>query len=106
MNKVIGGTPQHSQSICVNCRAAQVVRGLADSSERVYCKAFNIPPIMPQPVLSCNIFDDKRMPSRWDMEQIAWVLVTNKAGKAIGFVSSEDFRKSQGPSAQPTTIGF
>lgn len=95
MNKVQGGTPQHGESMCLNCRTAQIVRGLADSSERVYCKAFSVPPIMPQPVLSCNYFDDKRIPSRWDMEQIAWVLVTNKAGKAVGFCSAEEFRRKQ-----------
>lgn len=106
MNKVQGGTPQHTESRCLTCRAAQIVRGLADSSERVYCKAFNLPPIMAQPVIQCNVYDDKRMPSRYDMEQIAWVLITNKAGKAIGFASAEDFRKQNGYGQPTAPIGF
>jgi hypothetical protein len=84
------------------------MRGLADSSERVYCRALQAqgrPITVQQPILACNTYDDRRLPSRYDMEQIAWVLVTNKAGKAIGFVSAEDFKKSN-MFGQPPTIGF
>ena len=106
MDKVIGGTPNHQESRCVTCRWAQIVRSLADSSERVYCRAIGGNAraiVMQQPIIDCNTYDDKRIPSRWDMEQIAWVLITNKAGKSIGFVSAEEFKRSQIP---PPQVGF
>lgn len=109
MNKVYGGTPNHSgESRCITCRHAIIYRGLADSSERTNCSI--LPNGQPrQPVIECNSYDDKRHPSRWDMEQIAWVLVTNKVGKAIGFVSAKDaqrIRDEGGDCEAPTTPGF
>lgn len=106
MNKVYGGTPIHTESRCITCRFAQIVRSLADSSERAYCKAGAQVMQVQQPVIACNIYDDKRQPSRFDMEEIAWVLVTNRAGKAIGFVSAEDFRKSKIGVGPTQPIGF
>jgi hypothetical protein len=108
--KVIGGTPVSGESLCKTCRAAQVIRGLADSSESVLCRVGSVPARIGMPIIECSLYDDKRQPSRWDMEQIAWVLVTNKAGKAIGFVSAADFQKSQQqqgtPSAPTNAPGF
>jgi hypothetical protein len=34
------------------------------------------------------------------MEKTAWVLLTKKAGRAIGFVTSEEFRKMEGEDAE------
>lgn len=106
MNKVIGGTPLiHSVSRCTTCRYAQVLSGISLSDVRVYCRMLgqNQPVQVRQPVYECNVYDDRRMPSRYDMEQIAWVLVTNKAGRSIGFVSAEEFRLRNN---MPPPVGF
>ena len=103
-NKVQGGTQQHWEHKCATCRNAQTIRGLAISNEVTYCRAFNNPFPIRDRITECSLYDDKRMPSRFDMEQIAWVLVTNKAGKAIGFVSAEDARKANSP--MPPQVGF
>jgi len=34
------------------------------------------------------------------MEKTAWVLLTKKAGRTIGFVTSEEFRKMEGEDAE------
>jgi hypothetical protein len=34
------------------------------------------------------------------MEKTAWVLLTKKAGRTIGFVTSEEFRKIEGEDAE------
>jgi hypothetical protein len=34
------------------------------------------------------------------MEQVAWVLLTKKAGRTIGFVTARQFREIEGDDAQ------
>ena len=82
------------------------MQGLAVTDERTLCGRFNPPVQVRGKMVQCSAYDDKRVPSRWDMEQIAWVLVTNKAGKAIGFVSAEEARRSSVPSPPTTQVGF
>ena len=104
MDKVERGTPLHSESLCRTCRYAQVMRGMAESQEMVVCKSVSMssgPFVLTTAISHCSSYDDKRIPSRWDMEQIAWVLVTKKTGRDIGFVSAEDFRKQQSIAMQP-----
>lgn len=104
MNKVLGGTPIiHSESRCTTCRWAQIVKGISASDVRVYCRfiSTNSAVLVRQPVYDCNSYDDRRMPSRYDMEQIAWVLVTDKLGRKIGFMSAEEFRRNQNPPGPP-----
>lgn len=36
-------------------------------------------------VTQCSQFDNKSVPSVWDMEQLAWIITTNSTGKATGF---------------------
>jgi hypothetical protein len=33
-------------------------------------------------VSQCSSYDDSRLPSKRDMEKIAWILLTKKAGEA------------------------
>lgn len=71
MDKVLGGTPRGFVSLCVTCRSAHIIRGM-NLQHEVFCRA------MPQltrigfPVENCSIYDDKRNPSLYEMEQIAW----------------------------------
>jgi len=52
------------------------------------------------PVSECSSYDDRGVPSRWDMEQIAWILVTKKAGRNIGFVTAKQFREIEDEDAE------
>lgn len=83
MNKVFGGTPQGSKSICLNCRNSQKIIGL-NFQTVVICRVSHPTMEMRFPVAECNIFDDKRVPSLYDMEQIAWEVKSRSRGK-VGF---------------------
>jgi hypothetical protein len=52
------------------------------------------------PVSQCSSYDDSRLPSKRDMEKIAWILLTKKAGRSIGFVTSKQFREIEGEDAE------
>ena len=86
--------------MCQTCRWAHIVKGFSASQEQIRCKWLRKHPMVPFPVSECSSYDDKRLPSRWDMEQIAWVLLTKKAGRPIGFVTAKQFRKIEGDDAE------
>jgi len=103
--KVIDGTAREGENLCATCRNAHIYKGARESSETVICGAPGVEPTrMLFPILSCNKYDDKRMPSRWDMEEIAWTLRTNKLGKAIGFTSPH--KGEDQPSTSQPGFGF
>ena len=91
-NQVKGGTPNYrSQPLCVTCRSATTMQGYSKSEYIVHCARFD--KNVPFPIYQCSGYDDKRQASVYDMKEIAWVLVTKKMGRDIGFVSAKDYRK-------------
>ena len=98
--KIKGGTPEGAQSLCVTCRWAHIVKGFSASQQQIYCRWLSHDPLVPFAVSQCNSYDDKRISSRRDMEQIAWILLTKKAGRNIGFVSAKQFREIEGEDAE------
>lgn len=84
-DKVRGGTPKTTVSACLNCRNAQVVRGM-NLQEVIYCRAAggNQPVRVGFPVTECSVFDDKRVPALYQMEEIAWTVQSRNRGP-IGF---------------------
>jgi len=98
--KVKGGTPQGAETLCRSCRWAHIVRGFGVSQERIHCCWIAHNPRVPFSVSQCNSYDDKRIPSKRDMEKIAWVLMTKKAGRTIGFVTAKQFREIEGDDAE------
>lgn len=86
-DKVQGGTPTGMRSQCYNCRMAHVIRGV-NLQEQIWCGAHGSPRIRIQfPIFDCNIFDDRRVPSLYQMEQIAWSVTSRNRG-AVGFGGS------------------
>lgn len=53
----------------------------------VYCRRLGMedPKLMSVVVSECSEYDDKRVPSLWEMKKIAWTLVVDKSGRRIGF---------------------
>jgi len=98
--KVKGGTPQGSEPLCRTCRWAHIVKGFSTSQEQIRCRALRSALPVPFPVSECSSYDDKRLPSKCDMEKIAWVLLTKKAGRTIGFVTAKQFREIEGDDAE------
>lgn len=98
--RVKDGTPQGTETLCVTCRWAQIVKGFKVSEEQIRCTWLANHPRVMFPVSQCNNYDDQRIPSKRDMEKIAWILVTKTAGRSIGFVSAKQFRVIAGDDAE------
>ena len=87
MDKVHGGTPQGNKSLCVTCRNAKHTQGL-HLQQHTLCLVTHYKPMeITYPVSTCSMYDDKRMPSYYQMEQIAWVVQTRSRGPA-GFAGN------------------
>ncbi len=89
--KVKDGTPQGAETLCVTCRWAHIVKGFRASEKEIFCRYLADDRPVRFPVSQCNSYDDRRIPSKRDMEQIAWILLTKKAGRTIGFVTAKQF---------------
>ena len=98
--RIKSGTPKGAESLCNTCRWAHIVKGFLESQETVRCKWVSEDPCVEFPVSQCNAYDDKRIPSLWDMQQIAWVLVTKSAGRSVGFVTAKRFKHIEGEDAE------
>jgi hypothetical protein len=98
--KVKDGTPQGAETLCVTCRWARIVKGFSLSQEEIHCGWLRRNPLVRFSVSQCSTYDDKRLPSKCDMEKIAWILLTKKTGRAIGFVTAKRFREIEGDDAE------
>jgi hypothetical protein len=98
--KIKGGTPEGVQSLCVTCRWAHIVKGFSASQETIRCRWLADNPLVPFPVSRCSSYDDARLPCKRDMEKIAWILLTKKAGRSIGFVTAKQFHAIEGDDAE------
>lgn len=81
-----GGTPT-GEPLCTTCRNAVRRRGASESDVQIFCNS--APGHGNQKLttlaMECSAYDDVRIPSRWDMEQIAWILKSDSVTKKIGF---------------------
>ncbi|HET7106320.1 MAG TPA: hypothetical protein VFI38_05895 [Candidatus Acidoferrum sp.] len=93
--KVHGGTLSGTQSLCQNCSRGHVIKGFRASEQEVFCRQFYIEREIRFAVSECTFYEDRRLASKPEMEEIAWFLTTRKAGRTVGFVSAEMFRAEQ-----------
>jgi hypothetical protein len=93
--RVQGGTPEGSESLCRTCSRGHIITGFRASEQEVYCRTFYIEREIRFPVRECTFYEDRRLASKEDMEQIAWFLTTRKAGRIVGFVSAAQFREDR-----------
>ena len=98
--KIKDGTPSGAETLCITCRWAHIVKGFSASQGEIYCRWLFRDPLVKFPVSQCSSYDDKRLPGKRDMEQIAWILLTKKAGRTIGFVTLKQFREIEGDDAE------
>jgi len=73
---------QGSVSLCNSCHWAHIQHGFAESEEAVLCVFLRPARMVPFKVSQCTDYTDKRIPSRRDMEEIAWIIPT-KRGKWV-----------------------
>ncbi len=92
--KIKGGTPAGAESRCDTCWWAHIQYGYKESEKLVFC-TYGLFRKVPFAVAECSDYGDRRIPSRRDMEEIAWILRSSKAGKTAGFVSAEEAAKDE-----------
>ena len=73
--------------------------------EEVYCRTFYIEREIRFAVRECTFYEDKRLASKADMEDIAWFLPTRKAGRNVGFVSAAKFQELKLEEEEDSPIG-
>jgi hypothetical protein len=100
--KVKGGTPSGTDSLCRTCSRGHIIKGFRATEEEVFCRQFYIEREIRFAVSECSFYEDKRLASKTEMEEIAWFLTTRKAGRTVGFVSAEKFRAEQEAASSST----
>jgi hypothetical protein len=83
------GKPQVSESLCTSCYWAHIQRGFAESEEIILCAFLRPARLVPFKVSMCTDYNDKRVPSKADMEEIAWIIRTKDVNRPVGFTKKE-----------------
>jgi hypothetical protein len=85
---VKGGTPEGCESLCRSCARGHIITGFRASDEEVFCRTFFFEREIHFPVRECTLYEDKRLASKTEMEEIAWHLrsTTSKPYRNLGFV--------------------
>lgn len=83
------GRPQVSASLCSSCYWAHIQRGFAESEEVILCAFLRPARLVPFKVNMCTDYNDKRVPSKSDMEEIAWIIRTKDVNRPLGFTKKE-----------------
>src|SRR5580704_14288827 len=104
--RVQGGTPEGSESLCRTCSRGHIITGFRASEQQVYCRTFYIEREIRFPVRQCTFYEDRRLTSKEDMEEIAWYLrsTNGKPTRNVGFASGAHLREleSEDPETLPT----
>jgi hypothetical protein len=95
--KVLNGTQRSDVHLCQSCRGALHIKASQSSAEILICLQSPPPHLrITQPVGQCTGYLDRTKPTLWDMQQIAWQLMTDKGGRKIGFLSPEEMQQRNG----------
>jgi len=84
------GKQQTSEALCNSCYWAHIQRGFAESEEVILCAFLRQPHAVPFKVSYCTDYNDKRVPSKADMEEIAWIIRTKDVNRQVGFSNEAD----------------
>lgn len=92
--KIRGGTANHGEpSLCLTCRWATVIKGIALREEVIECGQLSSDHNrITFPVTFCTGYVDRRRPSLREMEDMAWVLRSDPKRNQIGFVRAAELR--------------
>lgn len=85
--KIYGGTARDDEpSLCLSCRRATIIRGRTLHDEIIECSMLDRDDNrVTFPVTSCSSYSDRRQPTIFQMEQIAWELRSDRKAGPIGF---------------------
>lgn len=89
--KIHRGTAKGGGTLCRTCTNAHVVRGV-NNEEFIRCTHGEAIGIRFE-VAECNRYYSAALPTLYEMEEIAWRLVTKTGGRSFGFVDAKEFKK-------------
>ena len=87
--------PVTSESLCNSCYWAHIQRGFAESEEVILCAFLRQPHTVPFKVSYCTDYSDKRVPSKADMEEIAWIIRTKDVNRQVGFTNETEDKEKE-----------
>src|SRR5262252_7801375 len=82
-------TPRCTESLCNSCYWTHIQRGFAESEEIVLCVFLRPARTAPFKVSQWRDYNDKRIPSKRDLEDIAWIIRAKGIKRPMGFASKE-----------------
>jgi hypothetical protein len=83
---VKNGTPADSQSKCVSCVHAHILRGFRESEELAYCTVSDGAPLkVPFKVYECSYYLDRNRPTWRQMTDLAIDILPLSSAKSAGF---------------------
>lgn len=85
------------EPLCKTCDHAQYIQGESLVNVTLLChKSDWVPREMEFEATTCSMYSDRRLPSQYEMEKIAWRINSDaKAGK-IGFISPKEWKQMKG----------
>ena len=96
MTVIRNGRALPSESLCNSCYWAHIQRGFAESEEVILCAFLRQPHTVPFKVCYCTDYCDKRVPSKADMEDIAWIIRTRNVNRRVGFANEAPEEENPG----------
>lgn len=105
--KIIDGTRSSQKRLCDSCRHSIIMKGAGESEEMIHCEVlptytvdardnnvtrFHRVGNVPMRVVECSHYLDKNTMTKWEMEDIAWLLKVSK-GEVLGFKPPEKKRE-------------
>ncbi|HJZ63941.1 MAG TPA: hypothetical protein VKD70_06465 [Candidatus Acidoferrum sp.] len=97
--KVKGGTPQSNNTLCRTCTYGHVIKGFRATEEEVFCRYFYLEREIHFAVSECTFYEDRRLASKREMEEIAWILRTDMPRRRVGFISPGLLREIEAEAA-------
>ena len=94
------GRPVTSEPLCNSCYWAHIQRGFAESEEVILCAFLRQPHRVPFKVSYCTDYSDKRVPSKADMEEIAWIIRAKDVNRQLGFSNDREEEEKQEDEAE------
>ena len=71
-------------SLCPRCRnSLNFTRATGET--RFFCQADGDTRPVPGDIVRCSDFEDRALQTKYDFEEIAWMLKTDKSGRVTGF---------------------
>jgi hypothetical protein len=94
--KIRGDAPE-GPSLCRTCTNGHIIAGFRASELEVFCRTFYIEREIRFPVRECTFYQDRRLASKEDMEEIGWRLrsTNGKPTPHVGFAGGSRLRKPE-----------